>query len=146
MGLLDSVVGALGAQGGVGGGGAQGQLLPIVMKLVEQAGGLDGLLKKFQQGGLGELVQSWISSGANLPLSGDQLGKALGPDLLKQAGAGQDLLGPLAQLLPQLVDGLTPDGKLPAGGADLGQLGALLGGKDLGQNLGGVLGGLLGKR
>jgi uncharacterized protein YidB (DUF937 family) len=151
MGLLDAVAGAM-----ANGGGGQGDLLQVVMKLVQQSGGLEGLIAKFQQGGLGDVVQSWISTGPNLPVSPDQLGQALGPDLLKQLGGGaaggQDLLGPLAQLLPQVVDGLTPDGQLPQGGG--GDLGAVLGGLlgaaggagAGGPNLGGLLGGLLGKR
>ena len=109
-------------------------------------------MSKFQQGGLGDVVQSWISTGPNLPISPEQLGQALGPDTLSQLGAGgQDLLGPLSQLLPQVVDGLTPGGQLPAGAGDLGAvLGSLLGSAGGagagGPNLGGLLGGLLGKR
>lgn len=152
MGLLDAVAGAMGGNDGAGGGG-QGELLQVVMRLVQQNGGLEGLIAKFQQGGLGDVVQSWISTGPNLPISPEQLGQALGPDTLQQlGGGGQDLLGPLAQLLPQVVDGLTPNGQLPTGGGgDLGAvLGGLLGGAGGagagGPNLGGLLGGLLGKR
>ena len=148
MGLLDAVAGAMGGSGG----GGQADLMQMVMKLVQQSGGLEGLIAKFQQGGLGEVVQSWISTGPNLPISADQLGQVLGPDTLQQLGAGgKDLLGPLAQLLPQVVDGLTPNGQLPAGGGDLGaMLGGLLGGAGGagagGPNLGGLLEGFLGKR
>jgi uncharacterized protein YidB (DUF937 family) len=140
MGLLDAVAGAIG-----GGGGGQGDLMQLVMKLVQDNGGLEGLVSKFQQGGLGEVVQSWVSTGPNLPISPEQLGQALGLDTLSQLGAGgQDLLG-------QVVDGLTPGGQLPASGGDLGAvLGSLLGGAGGagagGPNLGGLLGGLLGKR
>ncbi len=148
MGLLDAVAGAMGGSGG----GGQADLMQMVMKLVQQSGGLEGLIAKFQQGGLGEVVQSWISTGPNLPISADQLGQVLGPDTLQQLGAGgKELLGPLAQLLPQVVDGLTPNGQLPAGGGDLGaMLGGLLGGAGGagagGPNLGGLLEGFLGKR
>lgn len=148
MGLLDAVAGAMGS----GGGGGQGDLVQAVMKLVQQNGGLEGLVAKFQQGGLGDVVQSWISTGPNLPISPEQLGQALGPDTLSQLGAGgQDLLGPLSKLLPQVVDGLTPNGQLPAGGGDIGSmLGGLLGGAGGagagGPNLGGLLEGFLGKR
>ena len=148
MGLFDAVAGAMGSAGG----GQGGDLMQVVMKLVQQNGGLEGLVAKFQQGGLGDVVQSWISTGPNLPISPEQLGQALGPDTLSQLGAGgQDLLGPLSQLLPQVVDGLTPGGQLPTGGADLGAvLGGLLGSAGGagagGPNLGGLLGGLLGKR
>jgi uncharacterized protein YidB (DUF937 family) len=110
MGLFDAVAGAMGSAGG----GQGGDLMQVVMKLVQQNGGLEGLVAKFQQGGLGDVVQSWISTGPNLPISPDQLGQALGPDALQQLGAGgQDLLGPLSQLLPQVVDGLTPNGRRP---------------------------------
>ena len=148
MGLLDSVVGAMGAGGG---GGGQGDLMGMVMKLVQQSGGLEGLLAKFQQGGMGDIAKSWVATGPNLPISPDQLGQALGPDMLQQLGGGKDMLGPLSQLLPQLVDGLTPEGKLPAQGTDIGaMLGGLLGGAGGQQggapDLGGLLGGLLGKR
>jgi uncharacterized protein YidB (DUF937 family) len=99
-------------------------------------GGLGGLLQQLQQGGLGNAAQSWVSTGENLPVSGDQLAAALGADridaIAQQVGmpAG-DLSSQLAQYLPQVVDRLTPDGQLPEGGADLGGL------------LGDVLGGLL---
>jgi uncharacterized protein YidB (DUF937 family) len=128
MGLLDSVVGALGA----GGGGGQPDLMKIVMGLMEQSGGLPGLLQKLQQGGLADQAASWVSTGQNLPVSGDQLSGALGGDLLgslaKQVGMGQgDLSGSLAQMLPQLIDKMTPDGQVPAAGA-MPDLGSLLGG------------------
>lgn len=127
MGLLDSVVGALGA----GGGGGQPDLMKIVLGLVEQSGGLPGLLQKLQQGGLADQAASWVSTGQNLPVSADQIGGALGGDLLgslaKQAGMGQgDLAGSLAQMLPQLIDRMTPDGQVPAAGA-MPDLGGLLG-------------------
>jgi uncharacterized protein YidB (DUF937 family) len=128
MGLLDSVVGALGA----GGGGGQPDLMKIVMGLMEQSGGLPGLLQKLQQGGLADQAASWVSTGQNLPVSGDQLSGALGGDLLgeraEQVGMGQgDLSGSLAQMLPQLIDKMTPDGQVPAAGA-MPDLGSLLGG------------------
>lgn len=132
MGLLDSVVGALG-QGG--GGGGQAQLMQLVMQLLSPdgpTGGLNGLVAKFQQGGLGDVVNSWVSTGQNLPISPDQLSGVLGPDVLGklagQLGLSQgDLAGQLSQLLPQAVDKLTPQGQLPAEGAGLGDLGSLLG-------------------
>jgi uncharacterized protein YidB (DUF937 family) len=126
MGLLDSVVGALGA-----GGGGQPDLMKVVLGLVEQSGGLPGLLQKLQQGGLAEQAASWVSTGPNAPVTGDQIGGALGGDLMgslaRQAGVGQgDLAGSLAQMLPQLIDRMTPDGQVPAAGA-MPDLGGLLG-------------------
>lgn len=137
MGLLDSVVGALGQ----GGGGGQGDLMGVLLKMLTQGeasgglGGLAGLVGKLQQGGLGEVASSWISTGPNLPISPEQLGSVLGNDTVagfaQQLGLSQgDALGQLSQLLPQVVDKLTPDGQLPTGGGmpDLGALGGLLGG------------------
>ena len=131
MGLFDSVVGALGQA--AGGGAGQPDLMKVVMSLVQQAGGLEGLMAKLQQGGLGEAAASWVSTGRNLPVSGEQLQGALGGLLGPLAGQiGMQpgaLSDSLATLLPKMVDGLTPNGQLPAGGAmpDLsGLLGSLL--------------------
>jgi len=131
MGLLDAVVGAI---GGGGGDGGQPDLMRLVMALVQQAGGLEGLMAKLQQGGLAEAAASWVSTGPNQSVSAGQLEGALGGDLLgqlaRQFGMGQgDLAGQLAQMLPQAVDKLSPGGRLPSmgGGQDLGALlGSLL--------------------
>ena len=147
MGLLDSVIGALGqAQGGGGGGGGgQADLLGAVIGMLGQGGGaagglggLGGLVEKFTQGGMGDVVNSWVSSGQNLPVSPDQLSQVLGSDTLaglaKQLGMGHGELGTqLSQLLPQVVDKLTPNGQLPDPGQGAGGLG----------DLAGMLGGLL---
>lgn len=160
MGLFDAVVGAVGSMGSAGGGAGGADLMGVVGKLLQDSGGLAGLVQKFQQGGLGEVAQSWVSTGQNLPVSADQLGQVLGPDLLAKlgggAGGGSDLLGSLAQFLPQVVDQLTPGGELPAGGGtDVGALlGQLMGGAggaggaagSGGADLAGMLGGLLGKK
>lgn len=124
MGLLDQVVGAL-----ANGQSAQGNpLLDIVMQLVNnpQTGGLTGLVAKLQQGGIGDIVNSWVSTGQNLPVSGEQLQSALGGDMLGQIAAQlgvspQQASGGLADLLPQVIDGLTPNGQLPQGGDMLTQ-------------------------
>jgi uncharacterized protein YidB (DUF937 family) len=105
--MLGGIIGMLGA----GGQGGQG----------DQGGGLAALVQKFQQAGLGDVVASWIASGPNQPISADQLGQVLGAGALdgvaQQVGMnGKDLMGQLAQLLPQLVDQLTPEGRLPEAG------------------------------
>ena len=133
MGLLDSVIGALG-QGS--GGGGQADLLKAVVGMLAQgaqgqAGGLGDLVSRFQQGGLGDVVGSWVSTGQNLPVSADQLGGVLGDDVIsqltRQTGMNSaDLLGQLTQMLPQVVDRLTPNGQLPQGGGGL-DVGAVLG-------------------
>jgi uncharacterized protein YidB (DUF937 family) len=162
MGLLDSLIGAAtsgqqaGTTGNTAGAAAGGidpqMLIGIATALLNNAGGLSGLLAKLQQGGLAEAVQSWVGTGANQPVSPDALGSALGPDLLGQlaqqmGGNQQQTAGTLADLLPGLIDQLTPKGQLPAdnGLGGLGGLGALLGGGagGGGADLMGALGGLL---
>ena len=147
MGLLDSVLGSVignMAGGRQGGGGGADILMQVVGGLLNQgggggaggvAGGLGALLQQFQKGGLGDVAASWVGTGQNLPISAEQLQSVLGGDkigaLAQQAGLSQgDLMGQLAQMLPQVVDQLTPNGQLPAaGGADLsGLLGSVLGG------------------
>src|ERR1700758_1839245 len=81
-------------------------------------GGLGGLLNKLQQGGLGNAVNSWVGSGQNQPVSPGQLGSALGPNVLKTVSqmtgiSEDDLTKQLSQVLPGLVDKLTPNGKMP---------------------------------
>ena len=134
MSLLDSVLGGQGQQGG----GAS--LVPAVDQLIERAGGLQGLLGLLQQHGLGGAVQSWVGTGANQPVSGEQLGQALQngglgstvENLASKVGMDpQELLGHLGQVLPKVVDHLTPDGQVPegaqAGGFNLGMLEGLAG-------------------
>lgn len=125
MSILDSVVGSLtGGQGGNNGG-----LMALASSLLQRVGGIQGLQALLSKGGLGQEVSSWIGSGGNAPVSGAQLGQALQQggvsDLVDQAAqqmgvdAGQ-VHGQLAQVLPQVVDHLTPDGQAPANdGANL---------------------------
>lgn len=80
--------------------------------------GLGGLLNKLQQGGLGNATDSWIGSGQNQPVPPNKLGSALGPDVIKnlaqRSGLSEDeLTQQLSQVLPGLVDKMTPDGRLP---------------------------------
>lgn len=94
-------------------GGAAGGAVPGGL-----AGGLGGLLEKFQQAGLGDVARSWVGNGQNQPVGPDQLGGALGPEtvdhLTQQTGMNrEDLLAQLAQALPQIIDRLTPNGRLP---------------------------------
>ena len=126
MGLLDSVLGSL-SQGGSGSGNP---LLQVVLSMVNDpnTGGLAGLLSKFQEHGLGNISDSWVSTGKNLPISADQVQEALGSGQLgaiaQQLGMSQgDVSSKLAELLPGVVDNLTPDGQVP----DMGSLGDLLG-------------------
>jgi len=126
MGLLDSVLGSL-SQGGSGSGNA---LLDTVLSMIgdPRSGGLEGLIAKFQQHGLGDVAASWVSTGQNLPISGAQVQEALGSGELaslaqKLGMSSGDVSSQLAQLLPGVVDKLTPDGRVP----DAGSLGDLMG-------------------
>ena len=81
-------------------------------------GGLSDLVQKFQTAGHGDVVNSWVGSGANAPIQPAQVGSALGQqtisDLARQSGMSeQELLAQLAQVLPGLVNRLSPDGRLP---------------------------------
>jgi uncharacterized protein YidB (DUF937 family) len=84
-------------------------------------GGLSGLVNKFATAGAGSQVNSWVGTGANQPINTSQLGSALGPDVLSQLSARtgltqQQLVDQLAQVLPQFVNNLTPNGRLPTAG------------------------------
>lgn len=118
MGLLDSIVDVMNNQ--AGGTGTQGNLLTSVIGMLNNPdiGGLTGLVQKLSAGGLGEQVSSWISTGQNLPVSGDQLQAVLGSsfvqDIASKLGINvADVSGGLASLLPTVIDKLTPDGQLP---------------------------------
>ena len=81
-------------------------------------GGLGGLLNKLEQGGLGDQTKSWVGSGQNQPVSPSQLGSALGPSVMKTVSqltgiSEDDLAKQLSQVLPGVVNGLTPNGRLP---------------------------------
>jgi uncharacterized protein YidB (DUF937 family) len=81
-------------------------------------GGLGGLLNQFQQSGLGDVMKSWIGPGQNQPISPNQLGSALGPQIIKilaqKTGMSeQEITTHLSQILPNVVDTLTPNGRLP---------------------------------
>ncbi len=143
MGLLDSVLSAVtnNAQGGSGGGlgdligmvSNNPQLLQAVTGMLGNdgaMGGLGGLVSKFEQAGLGNVIGSWIGAGQNQAISGDQLSSVLGSDaisgLAQQLGLNSgDVAGQLANVLPGLVNHLTPEGQAPAGG--LGNTGDLMG-------------------
>ena len=132
MGLLDSVMGAV--MGQVQQQGGVAAVLGELLANDGQGGGLRGLVEKFNEAGLGEVVGSWIGKGDNLPVSAEQLKEVLGGDLLgKLAGQlGVDpalASGQLADLLPGLVDKLTPQGVAPENGlGDAGDLMGMLGG------------------
>lgn len=124
MSLMDQLGQAVG--GMLGGSSNQNPLLQALTGLLGQnssVGGLAGLVQTLQKNGLGEIVNSWVGTGKNLPVTPQQIQQGLGGDLLKQlatkAGISPEAAGTqLAGLLPDLVDKLTPTGKIEAGGLD----------------------------
>lgn len=141
--LVNGLTGAAGATGQDPGAAIAG-----VQQLIDQHGGVDGLLQKLRDGGLGGVVDSWVGTGPNQPVEPHQLGAALGPDTVNQLAAhtGIDvasLLPMLAAFLPMLINHLSPTGQAPKAGDSTNQpdLGGLLGGLLGGGGLGGLFGG-----
>jgi uncharacterized protein YidB (DUF937 family) len=120
MNPLGDVISKL-AGGATAGGGRQGLAASVLELLSNRQGGISGLAEAFQQNGLGNIVSSWIGTGANLPVSADQVQKVLGSEQIQgfaqKAGiAPEAASSQLAEALPGIVDRLTPDGKVPQGG------------------------------
>ncbi len=156
MSLLDGVLGAVLGGGNSNNGGQHDIMSSVISGLIQQAGGVGGLLAMLKQGGLGQQADSWQSTGQNMPVDGGDLMKVLGGmmggagqqqqtaggmggglggllgsvlggsapaqsgmdgnlgDLLAKSGIGQDQLGGLlAQVLPGVLDGMTPTGRVP---------------------------------
>jgi len=119
MGLLDQILGGAPGQprGGQVGTNPQG-LVQMVLQLVQSyPGGLPGLIALFTSSGLGQQAQSWVSTGQNLPISADQIMQVLGRErlqnLAQHAGMTQEqVANGLADVLPDMVDRLTPKGTL----------------------------------
>jgi len=105
MGLLDGLLG-----GAVG-----AEVATVVNSLIEKHGGVQGIVAQLEQNGLGSTVRSWVGTGANLPITPDQIHQAFGSDTIKAMAAKvglspQDLAAKLSAILPQAVDKLTPGG------------------------------------
>src|SRR5207245_4549291 len=108
MGMFDGV------RGGIVGAG----MVSVVNSILDQHGGVQGVVNEFEKNGLGATVKSWVGTGPNQPISPDDVHKALGTNLLQQLSektglSVQDLTQRLAQVLPQAVDTLTPNGTIP---------------------------------
>ncbi len=150
MGLLDSFAKQLLA------GAAAGKMDPVadvLGGLLNQVGGLDGLMTKARTTGLESVVASWIGSETNEGITGPQMENLLGQDVIQAAAQklgfnASQMLPLLAQFLPQIIDNLTPNGRVETGandaeGLDLGRVVAAVLGNNAG-GLGGLLGGLFG--
>jgi uncharacterized protein YidB (DUF937 family) len=108
MGMFDGLLGGI-----VGAG-----MVSVVNNVLEKHGGLQGVVNEFEKNGLGPTVRSWVSTGPNQPISPEEVQRALGPDLLQQLSqksgvSVDDLSRKLAEVLPEAVDRMTPDGSIP---------------------------------
>jgi uncharacterized protein YidB (DUF937 family) len=129
MGLLDGLLGSM--MGGMMGGGTSAQgaqgtnpMIMMALQVLQQNGGIQGLLAKFQQAGMGQQAQSWIGTGQNMPISADALSQILGQGQLGQIAqqlgmSHEQVASGLAQSLPHVVDHMTPGGEIPAEHNDL---------------------------
>jgi uncharacterized protein YidB (DUF937 family) len=125
MGLLDGILNA--ALGGTHtasapapGGVSSDSLLQIAAQLLQKHGGVAGLINSFNQAGLGQVVSSWVSTGQNQAISPSQVSQVLGSGQIGQIASQLGLnpsqaSGILAQLLPHVVDHMTPNWHVPAG-------------------------------
>jgi uncharacterized protein YidB (DUF937 family) len=100
--------------GGIVGAG----MVSVVNGILEKHGGLQGVVSEFEKNGLGPTVSSWVGTGPNQSISPDQVHNVVGPELLQELAAKsglsvQELTQKLAQVLPQTVDKLTPNGVIP---------------------------------
>jgi uncharacterized protein YidB (DUF937 family) len=123
MGFLDDVVGKV--KEAVGGGvGEHSALANEILGLLSggsEGGGLQGMIQSFKDKGLSDIVSSWVGTGQNLPISGDQLKTGLGADLIGQlaakVGVSPDVAtSKLTEILPGIIDKLTPEGNVPESG------------------------------
>jgi uncharacterized protein YidB (DUF937 family) len=108
MGLFDGVL------GGVVGAA----MVSVVNHVLEQNGGVQGVVSQFEQKGFGPTVRSWVGTGPNQPITAEQIHQVLGSgavqELAQKAGLSvPELTAKLAQLLPQAIDKLTPAGTIP---------------------------------
>ena len=125
MGLLDGLLDRV-LQGSGMGANAQGgnPLVHLALLVLQQNGGIQGILAKLQQAGLGATGQSWIGTGANQPIDADALTRILGHGQLGALAQSlgldpHDAAGGLAQVLPHVVDHMTPTGQVPDNAGDM---------------------------
>lgn len=124
MGLFDAIAGQVVNSLSSSSDSAQGGMMDAVLGLLgnnTERGGLASLISAFQENGLGDTVASWISTGQNLPISSEQLQAVLGNEQVQAIAqklglSAEDASSGLANLLPQVIDKLTPDGQVPESG------------------------------
>ena len=102
----------------LGGGGSNPLAASVLQMINNQPGGLAGLVQSFREKGLGDVVNSWVSTGQNLPISADQVKQALGSERVQEIAqqngiSAESASSNLSAVLPALVNMLTPNGELP---------------------------------
>jgi uncharacterized protein YidB (DUF937 family) len=118
MGLLDQIGDMLGGQVD------KTEQLQAIMVWVEQQGGIQGILEKFRNGGLGEIFESWLSQQSNMSVNSEQITSVFGSSALQDLGAklgvdSQIASALIAEYLPKIVDGLSPQGDMVSAGLNL---------------------------
>ena len=117
--MLGNILGSIASSVLSGGNGNQSTALQLIQALLQSQGGVEGVIAKLQQGGLDDLLKTWISADEeNAPVSGEQIANVFGQENLQaaaqEAGVEEKDAGDLlAVFLPKIVDTLTPDGQLP---------------------------------
>jgi uncharacterized protein YidB (DUF937 family) len=116
----------------LGGGEQHSKLMDLATSLIasRESGGLAGLAQLFQSKGLGDAISSWIGTGQNQPVTGDQIKNVLGSEQIqlfaqKLGLSSEDISKGIASVLPQIIDHLTPHGQVPDQGALEQQIAAL---------------------
>lgn len=120
MGMLEGLLGSVLSGGQTGGnqGGGQQLLLQAALGMMQEKGGLTGVLDAFKKNGMGDHAASWVGTGENQGISVEQLTKALGPAAIaaiaSKAGMSHDDAGSgLAAMLPSIINQMTPQGNVP---------------------------------
>ena len=117
--MLGNILGSIASSVLSGNNTNQSVAMQLIQSLLQSEGGIEGLIQRFNQSGLDDLLKSWISPNEeNAPISNQQIVEVVGEDNLRSAAetAGvdeKDAGDILAEYLPKLVDMLTPDGQLP---------------------------------
>jgi uncharacterized protein YidB (DUF937 family) len=121
MGIFDEVISGIGSK--IFGEAGQGNFMEQILGLINspQTGGLPGLMDQFKTKGLGDLISSWVGTGENQPVSGEQIHQVFGVEKIQEIAQKMGISGTeasqgLASLLPEIIDKLTPEGKIPEGG------------------------------
>jgi len=120
----DSPLGGVLDRLGGGSGVAKMALLALAFQLLQRSGGLNGLLERLRGAGLGTHADSWVGTGRNMPLSADDLRNVVGPDVLGQLASHfgmseHEASSRLSEVLPELVNEMTPEGQVTAGTDDV---------------------------